>query len=122
MKPEKQPYDLLQAVDAVLREALDAVDVHPCDEHNDEIRARGLTGPMRGLHTARMTHQNTCFQADVIGDRQQVVDIALHHSKQRVDKRKMVDGHYVAQYQFLLADGRTAFIDCALIDTTNESS
>ena len=33
-------------------EALDAVEVHPCDVNNDSIRAKGLHGSMAALHAA----------------------------------------------------------------------
>lgn len=43
---------LNKAAKAVLREALDAVDVHPCDVHDDAVRAKGLCGPMADLYAA----------------------------------------------------------------------
>ncbi|OFJ47871.1 hypothetical protein BA896_001515 [Janthinobacterium lividum] len=43
---------LNKAAKAVLREALDAVDVHPCDVHDDAVRAKGLFGPMADLYAA----------------------------------------------------------------------
>lgn len=36
----------------VLREALDAQEVHPCDSNDDAIRARGLYGPLKELFDA----------------------------------------------------------------------
>lgn len=38
------------AARVVVREALDNVSVHPCDEHNDEIRSQGLSASMLTLH------------------------------------------------------------------------
>lgn len=35
---------------AVVREALDNQEVHPCDEHDDEVRGSKLYGPMRELY------------------------------------------------------------------------
>lgn len=43
---------LNEAAKAVLREALDAVDVHPCDVNDDAVRAKGLYGPMADLYAA----------------------------------------------------------------------
>lgn len=34
---------------AVLRDALDDVQVHPCDEGDDRVAARSLSEPMKGL-------------------------------------------------------------------------
>ena len=44
--------ELERAARAVVREALDNVDVHPCDEHDDEVRGEKLYGPMRDLYDA----------------------------------------------------------------------
>lgn len=44
--------EINHAAAAVLREALDNVDVHPCDFSNDEVRAKGLYGPMAQLYQA----------------------------------------------------------------------
>jgi hypothetical protein len=41
------------AVDAVLRDALDRVEVHPCDENNDEIKFNGLSDEFKSLYQAR---------------------------------------------------------------------
>ncbi|MYM92532.1 hypothetical protein [Duganella vulcania] len=43
---------LERAAAAVLRNALDAVEVHPCDVHDDAVRAKGLRGPMADLYAA----------------------------------------------------------------------
>lgn len=40
------------AAHAILRESLDQVDVHPCDEYNDHARAKGLFGAIRQLYDA----------------------------------------------------------------------
>ena len=45
--------DVFDAIDAVLRDALDRVDVHPCDDGDDEVRAKGLTPEMRRLYWGR---------------------------------------------------------------------
>lgn len=44
--------EINHAAAAVLREALDNVSVHPCDFSNDEVRAKGLCGPMARLYQA----------------------------------------------------------------------
>lgn len=44
---------LLDAIDAVLRDALDRVDVHPCDNEDDDVRAKGLSPEMRRLYSER---------------------------------------------------------------------
>ena len=44
---------LLDAIDAVLRDALDRVDVHPCDDEDDDVRAKGLSPEMRRLYSER---------------------------------------------------------------------
>jgi len=44
---------LLCEVDTVLRDALDRVEVHPCDENNDEVKANGLIDAMRNLYKVR---------------------------------------------------------------------
>jgi hypothetical protein len=41
------------AVDAVLRDALDRVEVHPCDEHNDKVKFNGLSDELKALYRAR---------------------------------------------------------------------
>lgn len=46
-----------RAARAVVREALDNVDVHPCDEHNDEVRGSKLYGPMRELYEALRSNE-----------------------------------------------------------------
>src|SRR5471030_1432361 len=43
---------LVNAARAVLRDALDAVEVHPCDVHDDAARAKGLIDPMATLYFA----------------------------------------------------------------------
>ncbi len=43
---------LIAAARAVVREALDAVSVHPCDVNDDAVRAAGLYGPMADLYAA----------------------------------------------------------------------
>lgn len=45
--------ELAAAIDAVLRDALDRVEVHPCDEHNDAVRANGLPDAIQRLYRAR---------------------------------------------------------------------
>ncbi len=44
---------LESAVDAVLRDALDQVEVHPCDASNDEIKFNGLSNELKTLYKAR---------------------------------------------------------------------
>ncbi len=44
--------DLIAAAQAVVRAALDAVEVHPCDVGDDSVRAKFLIGPMAALHSA----------------------------------------------------------------------
>jgi len=46
--------DLLCAVDAVLRDALDRVTVHPCDENSDAVKAKGLPDELLKLYEARL--------------------------------------------------------------------
>lgn len=48
---------LFLAARAVVREALDNVEVHPCDEHDDSVRAKGLYGTMQNLHAALSSPQ-----------------------------------------------------------------
>lgn len=43
---------VVDAAKAVVREALDSVSVHPCDEHNDDVRARQLPDYMQNLYRA----------------------------------------------------------------------
>ena len=43
---------VIEAARVVVREELDAVSVHPCDEHNDGVRAVGLSKHMRKLYLA----------------------------------------------------------------------
>lgn len=43
---------LLEAAKEVVRDALDNVAVHPCDQHNAAIRAKGLFGSMLKLYEA----------------------------------------------------------------------
>jgi hypothetical protein len=45
-------HEIIVAARAVVREALDSVEVHPCDEKDDAVRARSLFGPVRALHEA----------------------------------------------------------------------
>jgi hypothetical protein len=42
----------LTAACAIVREALDSVTVHPCDQHNDAVRAAQLSEPMLTLYVA----------------------------------------------------------------------
>lgn len=50
-KPVEKSPTLAEVASAILRDALDAVEVHPCDEHNDDARAAALTDPnMRLLY------------------------------------------------------------------------
>ncbi len=44
---------LLDAIDSVLRDVLDNVEVHPCDYDNDEVRANGLLPEMKRLYLER---------------------------------------------------------------------
>lgn len=48
---------LTEAAEEVLREALDSVEVHPCDVNNDAVRARGLVGSMQRLYSALRSTQ-----------------------------------------------------------------
>jgi hypothetical protein len=50
--PEDKTQRLHTAVEAVLRDALDRVDVHPCDEHNDTIKFNGLSDEHKELYMA----------------------------------------------------------------------
>lgn len=43
---------IVAAAQAVVRQALDDVSVHPCDYHDDAVRARLLHGPVSDLHAA----------------------------------------------------------------------
>jgi hypothetical protein len=49
---------IIAAAEVVVREALDSVTVHPCDEHNDDVRADHVVGPMRALYLALKTAPN----------------------------------------------------------------
>jgi hypothetical protein len=40
------------AAQALVRHHLDSVEVHPCDEHNDEVRARACIPEVQNLHAA----------------------------------------------------------------------
>jgi hypothetical protein len=40
------------AANSLVRHHLDSVEVHPCDEHNDEVRAGRCIQEVRDLHTA----------------------------------------------------------------------
>lgn len=51
-QPSTTDSDVRDAAQAVVREALDRVTVHPCDEHNDEVRSNALVGPMADLYRA----------------------------------------------------------------------
>lgn len=51
-KPESVNAELMEAAKITVRDALDRVDVHPCDENNDAVKAKGLFGSMRELHLA----------------------------------------------------------------------
>lgn len=44
--------DLILAAQAVVRDALEQVEVHPCDENDDTVRANGLYGSIRALYAA----------------------------------------------------------------------
>ncbi|KAA5921321.1 hypothetical protein F1536_23030 [Achromobacter xylosoxidans] len=50
--PQASAEDVRNAALEVVREALDAATVHPCDEHDDESRAATLYGPVRKLYDA----------------------------------------------------------------------
>jgi hypothetical protein len=50
--------DLLNAVDAVLGDALSRVDVHPCDEGNVEIRVKALLPEYQALYRARQAYKS----------------------------------------------------------------
>ncbi|MFY4709896.1 hypothetical protein [Burkholderia glumae] len=50
--PDDSGNAVLTAARAVIREELDSVTVHPCDEHNDEARAQKLCEPMLALYRA----------------------------------------------------------------------
>lgn len=54
------PADLIDAARKVVREALDSVAVHPCDENNDTVRARGLIGPVSELHAVMLAAAPAC--------------------------------------------------------------
>ncbi|HIE5943627.1 hypothetical protein [Burkholderia cepacia] len=49
---------VVDAAKAVVREALDSVSVHPCDEHDDEVRARQLPDYMQKLYRALLQGAN----------------------------------------------------------------
>jgi hypothetical protein len=49
---------IIAAAKVVVREALDDVCVHPCDEHNDDVRSNSLCDPMRALYLALKTAPN----------------------------------------------------------------
>jgi len=49
---------IIAAAKVVVREALDDVDVHPCDVHNDDVRANCLAESMRALYLALKTALN----------------------------------------------------------------
>lgn len=44
--------DLRWAATVVVRDALDDVEVHPCDHHNDMVRAQHLRAPLAALYSA----------------------------------------------------------------------
>lgn len=43
---------IIAAARDVVRDALDDVSVHPCDVHNDDVKAARLSEPMRALYSA----------------------------------------------------------------------
>lgn len=49
--------ELMTAAKAVVREALDNVCVHPCDQHNDAVKAKGLVEPVASLYAAILQSQ-----------------------------------------------------------------
>ncbi len=49
---------VVDAAKTVVREALDSVSVHPCDEHDDEVRARQLPDYMQKLYRALLQGAN----------------------------------------------------------------
>ena len=51
--------ELLCAVDAVLRDALDRVDVQPCDENNDHVKSLKLIDEMKQLYLAKQKYDCT---------------------------------------------------------------
>ena len=52
-KDESDLSALLCAVDAVLKDSLDRVYVHPCDEDDDAVKANGLSEEMLKLYKVR---------------------------------------------------------------------
>jgi hypothetical protein len=50
--PRAESDAVIAAARVAVRDALDDVDVHPCDTHDDAVRARGLSDPMRTLWLA----------------------------------------------------------------------
>ena len=44
--------ELVLAAKIVVRDALDRVEVHPCDEHNDSVKANNLSVEMKALYDA----------------------------------------------------------------------
>lgn len=56
--PQASAEDVRNAALDVVREALDAATVHPCDEHDDEARAATLYGPVRKLYDALKTQED----------------------------------------------------------------
>ena len=46
---------IIAAARNVVRDALDDVVVHPCDVHNDDVKATRLAEPMRALYLALKT-------------------------------------------------------------------
>jgi hypothetical protein len=53
LKDEGSCNTLELAVDAVLRDALDRVEVHPCDNDNDNVKFNGLSDELKSLYQAR---------------------------------------------------------------------
>lgn len=49
---ENKTQRLHSAINLVLRDALDRVDVHPCDESNDSVRVNGLSDELKELYLA----------------------------------------------------------------------
>lgn len=44
--------DVRKTAQALVRHHLDSVEVHPCDEHDDGVRARGCIKEVQDLHAA----------------------------------------------------------------------
>lgn len=109
-----------KAIKAVLREALDAVDVHPCDVHDDAVRAKWLYDPMADLYAAAIAPPVAAGSVD----RTKLHDMTLPDTETRdwyfdcdghyIDVELRKDGHYSIYFRNR-ADGGKGWLDTGVM-------